>query len=1048
VSSPPLTIHLFGPLRVRIHGEPMPRVRTRSVEWLLALLVLRHGRSVDRSWLASTLWPDSEESQALHNLRDILVHLRKALGPEKERLQSPTRDTLTFAFESAQVDLLQFDTAMKTGEEAFHHALEAYTGPLLEGCLEEWVFPERASREQACLHALETLAHTAEQKHDYTLALSLLRRAKSLDPLQDNLQRGLMRVLAVQGEAPAALASYRDHRILLHAEMNLEPDEETIGLFQQIRQQAKQDAQHRDATREEARPLPASSPTTPTRPAALPHPLTALIGREQETRDIASTLSRSRLVTLVGGGGVGKTRLAIQVAQQFTAGSKQTALFVTLAALSDPTQLPAFVVNALGIREEAKPDPAALLRTLAGWISAHSTLLVLDNCEHLVEAAASLTQTLLEHCPNLRILTTSRERLGLTGEAVWRVPSLPVPEIETLPAAPTAALAAALTFPGIQLFVERASSAHREFHLTRREDVEAVCRICRQLDGIPLAIELAAARVRSLAVDAIHRKLDQRFRLLTGGSPAVLPRHQTLRSLVDWSYDLISEAEKALLRRASVFSAGWTLEEAETVCADDSVEEWEVLDLLTSLIDKSLIVAETSHGGGRYHLLETVRQYGRDRLAESGEGETFRTRHRDFFLALAETSKPKLTSAEQAHWLSALEAEHDNLRQALTFCLENPHSGEPGLRLGGALLPFWMMRGHFSEGRDYLTALLALPEAQSRSQARAGALYGAGVLAKLQGDYPTSRALHEACLSIQREGGDQAGIADSLNGLGNVAHDLGDFTAASALHQESLAIQRTSGNRRGIAVSLINLARTAYSQGNFTEAKPLLEESLAIQRELEDKGGIANSLYHLGLVALYQADYGEARTRLNASLAIRRDLAHKQGIADALNALATVDVKQEDLTSARLFQEESLTIQRELGDRWGIAASLANMATIAQEQSDYVGARALYEESLEILVALGDRRSVAELLEAFADLAHREEKHAPAAQLWGAASALRKTVGAPLWLEKQTEIDRAMVAARTALGEAAFRVAWDSGHTMTMEAAVHFALSQGISKHL
>src|SRR5579871_5055398 len=355
--TPPLTMQLFGPLRVHIHGEPMSRVRTRSVEWLLALLVLRHGRSVDRSWLAGTLWPDSEESQALHNLRDNLVHLRKALGEERERLQSPTRDTLTLDLAGAEVDLVRFDRALQTSEEeALRSAVEAYTGPLLEGCLEEWVLLERNHREQACLRALETLADAAEQRQDYAEALALLNRAKGMDVLRDTTRRGLMRVLAASGDAPAALASYREYRLLLHEEMNIDPDTETFRLYEQIREQARQAAQHKAPTQEEARPAPVSSPTPPPLPSALPHPITTLIGREQETREIAEALSRSRLVTLVGGGGVGKTRLSIEVGRERASHAAQEVAFLALASLADPTLLPAFVATALGIREKARSE--------------------------------------------------------------------------------------------------------------------------------------------------------------------------------------------------------------------------------------------------------------------------------------------------------------------------------------------------------------------------------------------------------------------------------------------------------------------------------------------------------------------------------------------------------------------------------------------------------------------------------------------------------------------------------------------------------------------
>jgi tetratricopeptide (TPR) repeat protein len=464
--------------------------------------------------------------------------------------------------------------------------------------------------------------------------------------------------------------------------------------------------------------------------------------------------------------------------------------------------------------------------------------------------------------------------------------------------------------------------------------------------------------------------------------------------------------------------------------------------LLTSLVDKSLVMAETSGASVRYCLLETVRQYARERLAESEEGLPFRARHRDCFLLLAEEVKPKLRGSEQALWLSVLEEEHDNLRQALTFCLEASERGEPGLRLCGALWPFWLMRGYLSEGRDYLAALLSTPEAQAHTKARAEALHGAGVLAKMQGDYAAAQAHHEQSLEIFRELGDKAGIADALNGLGNVAHDLSDFASARTLHEESLAIQRELGNRRGIGVSLTNLGRVAYRQGNYAASHAFNEESLAIQWELGDRLGIANSLYHLGLAAFYQGDYAASRVRIEESLAIRRELAHRQGIGECLNVLGTVAHFQGDDAASRLLHEEGLAIQRELGDRWGIAAALINLGATCYTQGDYASARTLYEESLGILWELGDRNGVAEALEAFAELAQTQESHERAVRLWSAASALREAIGSPLQPNKLEEIDRGTTAARTILGEEVFAVAREEGRAMTVEQAIRFTLSE------
>jgi len=1023
-------------MRVLVHGKPMPRVRARSTEWLLALLVPRHGRTVKRSWLAGTLWPDSQETQALQNLRHALLSLRKALEPEGWRFQSPTRDTLTLDLSDVVTDVLEFDQAIQNGEEeSLRRAVGINSGPLLEGCLEEWVFPERVSREQDCLRALEMLAAAAEQRQDYTEALALLNRTAGMDALRDTTQRSLMRVLAACGDSPAALASYRAYHLLLHEQMNVEPDEETVRLYRQISQQPQQIAQRPGSTAQEARPSRDSTPAALVLPAALPHPLTSLIGREQEIRDITRALSRSRLVTLVGGGGVGKTRLAIQVAREHTSNPRQTVAFVELATLTDPALLPTFVAAVLGIREEARPEPVSVLQALTDWFSTHAGLLVLDNCEHLIDAAASLTQTLLERCPDLRILTTSRQRLGMIGEITWRVPSLPVPDVEHLPADSAEAKAAALAFPAIRLFAERASSADKEFHLNRREDIEAICRICYRLDGIPLAIELAAARVGSLTVEAIYGKLDQRFRLLTSGSRTALPRQQTLRSLIDWSYDLLNESEKALLYRLSVFSGGWTLEAAEAVASvgdegrgmrDENeslplqptlnsqpsavtsssslspfISSLDVEELLTSLVDKSLVVVDTSGSSVRYRLLETVRQYAREKLTDYGNADEVRQRHVRFYLDLAEEAARHLRGPEQSVWLQRLESDHDNLRTVL-----EGDDKIANLRMAGALWRFWFVRGHLSEGRARLSEAISQAR-QAEGQggkndvSRATALHGAGTLASAQGDDASARRLLEESLAIRRELGDQRGMADSLVNLGIVAHSLADYTSAQILHEESLAIRRELGDKGGIANSLANLGNVAYSQGDYTASRSLHEEGLALHRELGNRGGIANSLGNLG------------------------DVAYAQG----------------DNISAKALNEESLAIRRELGDRGGTADALGNLGDVAYSQSDYIIARTLYEESLAIQRDLGDKGGIAYSLECLSAVAAAQGQTDYAVRVWGAASALRDATGSYLPPNELEEYNRQVATARQILDEEAFLTAWEQGRTMKIDQAIRFALT-------
>jgi tetratricopeptide (TPR) repeat protein len=565
------------------------------------------------------------------------------------------------------------------------------------------------------------------------------------------------------------------------------------------------------------------------------------------------------------------------------------------------------------------------------------------------------------------------------------VPSLAVPEPRLLPP-----LEHVKEFEAVQLFTDRACLSQPTFVLTPA-NAAAVAQICHRLDGIPLAIELAAARVKALPVEKLNERLDDMFRLLTGGSRTALPRQQTLRALIDWSYDLLTPSERALFRRLSVFAGGWTLEAAEAVSAGEGVEEREVLDLLTSLVEKSLVLYEEREGEGRYRLLESVRQYGRDRLLEAGEAEAVRTRHLEFFL----------NWAEQGPDWERLETEHDNLRAALGWSRAQGQ-GEVGLRIAGAVAYFWRSRGYLGEGWEHLAGLLALPGAAARTAARAQGLYGAGMLAWCQGELGAARALYEESLAISRDLEDKRGIAGSLRDLGWVAHDQGDYGAARALLEESLALLRELGDKEGIAHSLALLGQLVCDQGDYGAARALFEESLASFREPGVKWGIAWSLGLLGQVVRDQGEHGAARALL----------------------------------------EESLAIQREVGDKLGIAQSLYGLGTVAGDQGEYGAARALLEESLAIYRELGIKQGIAPNLEGLAALAVAQGQSERAARLYGAAEGLREAIGAPLPPAKRAEHDRSVAAVRTALGEQEFAAAWAEGRTMSIEQAVTYALEE------
>lgn len=728
-------------------------------------------------------------------------------------------------------------------------------------------------------------------------------------------------------------------------------------------------------------------------PNNLPTQLTSFIGRDKEIAAVKALLINSRLLTLTGCGGSGKTRLSLQVAAETLEDFPDGVWLIELAPLTEAALMLQTIAQVLAFKEQSDRP---LEQTLIEGLKRKRMLLLLDNCEHLLAASVQLAAMLLRSCPNVKLLVTSRQAFGIAGEQTYRVPSLSLPDPNN-----SSTIAAIAQYEAVHLFIERARLVKSEFTDTQA-NAPVLAQLCCRLDGIPLAIELAAARVRSMSVEDINNKLKHRFRLLIGGDRAALPRQQTLRALIDWSYDLLNEREKFLFERLSVFAGGWMLGAAGAVCSRQSpngecIEEWEMLDLLTSLADKSLIVVEQEQGGTRYRLLETVRQYSRDRLEERGEFEIVRSRHLAFFLALAEEAEQQFLEPEQATWLERLEREHDNLRAALEWG-EQPVR----VRLAGSMWWFWYVRGYYSEGRKRLADVLAGDEVQVRNAARAKALNAGGVLACSQGDYAAASTLHEEALAIQWELGNRKGVASTLNGMGSVAKDKGDYAAAHALYEESLGLQHELGDTAGVATSLNNLGIIAYVQGDYPAARLRYVESLSLQRELGNKRGIAYSLLNLGLVASHQEDIAGAVTQIAESLALFREMGNKEGIAYTLNSIGNVLSFQGDWDAARACLNESLTLWREMGDKRRIALSL----------------------------------------ETFAALAYMQKLSARGARLWGAAEALREVVGAPMTPSDRTLYDQQVAKARASLSENVFAADWGEGRAMTMEQAIALALEE------
>jgi predicted ATPase/DNA-binding CsgD family transcriptional regulator len=612
-------------------------------------------------------------------------------------------------------------------------------------------------------------------------------------------------------------------------------------------------------------------------PGNLPASLTSFIGREREIGEIVRFIAECRLLTLTGEGGCGKSRLALETARVVLEQFADGAWIVELAALSDVGLVPQAVAKALKVPEQAR---IPMSETLARALRPRVMLLVLDNCEHLLGACAQLANDLLRECPGLHMLATSREPLGVPGEMLWRVPSLSMPDLGHLP--PPDQLG---QFEAARLFAERARNMRPEFRITAG-NARAVAQTCRQLDGMPLAIELAAARVRTLTVEQIAARLDDRFRLLTGGGPVVLPRHQTLRATMDWSYDLLSETERLVLRRLSVFARGWSLEAAEAVCSGD-IEAAGVLDLLTRLVDKSLVIAETHAREARYRMLETVRQYAWGKLLASGEMANTRMRHRDWYLQLAERANPRLRGTESRAWRDRLEIEHDNLRAALEWSRTEEGGAEAALRLAVALRWFWFLQGHWNEARGWFEGALAR-SGDAPASALVKPLASAAYYAYRHGDYERTTALCEKGVALCRQLGNTETHSWFLHYLGFAAAALGDYARAASLHEEGLALSRESGDKSLMGFGLAQLGRTAWRQGDLERAGALSNDGLVLGKEVEDKWVIAYALCNLGAVALDQSEYEQAAVLFAEGLARCEEVGDRLDTKRCLEGLAGV----------------------------------------------------------------------------------------------------------------------------------------------------------------
>ncbi len=884
-------IWLLGGFRVSVGSRTIEQDewRLRKAANLVKLLALAPGHRLHREQVNDLLWPDLGKKAASNNLRKTLHAARSILGPDAgSRYLASHEESLVLCPEvQLRVDVDVFEEVVATARRsrepaAYRAALNLYTGELLpDDRYEEWAVDRREQLRRLYFELLAELAELYEERGEYGAAVEARRRMVVEEPTSEEAHAGLMYLYALSGRQAQALAQYERLRETLFRGFGTEPSQPVRRMHDEI-------AAGRFPSTQPAAPPPEKPPDAGKH--NLPAARTNFVGREREMVEVKRTLAMTGLLTLTGTGGSGKTRLALEVARDLVGVYPDGVWLVELAPVSEGALVPQVVAKALGVREVPGRSPTDML---VDALKEKRMLLLLDNCEHLVDASARLADALLGSCPHLKILATSREPLGVAGEAIWRVPSLSAPSTDRLPTTEE------LTrYDAVRLFLDRARLRLPDFGLTP-ENAPAVAELCGRLEGIPLAIELATARMGVLAVEEVAERLKDSLGLLGAGLRTAAPRQRTMRATLEWSYGLLSESERKLFQRLSVFAGGWTLEAAEAV-GPNGIDQADVLDLLGRLVDKSLVVAEaTASGGTRYRMLEPIRQYAREKFQESTEFASVHRRHAALFFAMAEEAEPELKGARQEAWLTRLEEEHDNLRIALSWTLEREEA-QLSLRFGAALGGFWHMRGHLSEGKRWLEAALAKGDAPSVARVRA--LAKASWIAWEQTELERAIALGEEGLKLARALEDEEGAAATLFNLGVAVMIRGELERATAHFEESLPLFRELGDKWGLANSLDCLGLLTMFRGDYERAKALIEEGLAVSRESGDVYGSSLALNQLALMALLQRDYGRTQALCKESLELSRRSGMLHNVAFALHTSAALaGSRGQPVRSARLW---------------------------------------------------------------------------------------------------------------------------------------------------
>lgn len=1032
-----LVVRALGSFEVAHAGQVVTGFPRRKTTALLIYLCLEHpGKMHQRDALAGLLWPDIPQEDARRNLRQCLYQLRQVLQDHSDEAQAHLQVSAQLVgLKAAELDcdVSEFRRLCAANDPAgLDTALDFYRGEILAGFglpdapeFDEWLFFQREETQRSLKKALQSQRGKAEETRRWPAAIEILRRLLALDPLDEDYHRALMRAFFANGERRAALDQYATCRSVLAAELGLAPQPETTALFQKLK----------------TAPLPVSGPaelpaTGPHPPAStaeqiaanLPVQLTSFIGRESDVQTTCAILRRPdvHLLTLTGPGGIGKTRLGLEVAAQLEKDFAQGVFFVPLASTTDPELVGTAIANVLGVKEISGQN---IEQTLQQALRHRRALLLLDNFEQIVEAAG-LVENLLKAAPGLKILVTSRFVLKVYGENEYAVRPLGLPDNFRLPGPDDLA-----TYPAVRLFCERAQASRPDFRLTA-ENAAAVVEVCSRLDGLPLALELVAARIKLFAPQALVSRLRNRLALATGGARTLPQRQQTLRGAIGWSYDLLEPLEKELFAGLAVFAGGCSLPAVLEVCADLAGEET-LIETLLGLVDKSLVRNLTApNGEPRFGMLETIREFAGECLENGEQAAGIHQAHARYYTEMAEKAEPYLHGKDQIEWADSLEYDHDNFRAALQFCLDRQQIELAG-RLAGALGWFWYLHSHLSEGRRWLDRVLEVA-GEVAPRLRARLLGAAGYAARLLGDYERASVFVQGSVALYRELGDKTELAENLRGLGMIAVNTSQYEAGIGYMEEGLQLFEQLNNKWGLALSFISLAKIYLEQGDFKKSEEFYERGIEIGRQ-SDK---ATQTYgEIGLVWVYLARGEYARAERQAALTLNeaKTLNDQNLIAWCVWNQSEATLGQGQLEKALKLAEESYFIWNSIDDDMGRALAFLRLsaARLSLDQLDL--AVADFRAGLKLWHAQRGFLNCAVCLEGLARIAARQQRFDHATRWLSVANCLRERYRTPLTPLQKAVLEPLLTTLRD---NPAFESEWSAGANFTLEEAIAEAFAE------